>query len=270
MSLILCRNEPVKQPLYIEKLGVHIYSSQELCYVIYQYPLLALNGFVDENLVEFIAVQLDMGVLAVKMEKWRKGGGGEEDLLLLILQECGYYSAAEINKYKQQLAAYRKMRREEFDKATADFYYSLKQYRAAIDVYEKILNDLKGTVMDDEFAARIWNNIGASYAGIFWFEKAMQAYDMSYGFSRSIETLKRIFQLTLFAPQLQVKERYHQLITDELKAQWTKELEDVREEAKRGNEVGETVMLFLKDPIKRTEACEQRLAKWKQAYRAMI
>ena len=30
MSLILCRNEPVKQPLYIEKLGVHIYSSQEL------------------------------------------------------------------------------------------------------------------------------------------------------------------------------------------------------------------------------------------------
>ena len=54
MSLILCRNEPVKQPLYIEKLGVHIYSSQELCYVIYQYPLLALNGFVDENLVEFI------------------------------------------------------------------------------------------------------------------------------------------------------------------------------------------------------------------------
>ena len=79
MSLILCRNEPVKQPLYIEKLGVHIYSSQELCYVIYQYPLLALNGFVDENLVEFIAVQLDMGFLAVKMEKWMKGGGGEED-----------------------------------------------------------------------------------------------------------------------------------------------------------------------------------------------
>lgn len=75
MSLILCRNEPVKQPLYIEKLGVHIYSSQELCYVIYQYPLLALNGFVDENLVEFIAVQLDMGFLAVKMEKWMKGGG---------------------------------------------------------------------------------------------------------------------------------------------------------------------------------------------------
>lgn len=35
MSLILCRQEPVKIPLYIEDLGIHIYSSQELCYVIY-------------------------------------------------------------------------------------------------------------------------------------------------------------------------------------------------------------------------------------------
>ena len=42
MSLILCRQEPVKIPLYIEDLGIHIYSSQELCYVIYNNPLLVL------------------------------------------------------------------------------------------------------------------------------------------------------------------------------------------------------------------------------------
>ena len=31
MSLILCRQEPVTVPLYIEDLGIHLYSSQELC-----------------------------------------------------------------------------------------------------------------------------------------------------------------------------------------------------------------------------------------------
>ena len=36
MSLILCRQEPVRHPFYIERLGIHIASSQELCYVIYQ------------------------------------------------------------------------------------------------------------------------------------------------------------------------------------------------------------------------------------------
>ena len=43
MSLILCRQEPVTVPLYIEDLGIHIYSSQELCYVIYNNPLLVLE-----------------------------------------------------------------------------------------------------------------------------------------------------------------------------------------------------------------------------------
>ena len=43
MSLILCRQEPVTVPLYIEDLGIHLYSSQELCYVIYNNPLLVLE-----------------------------------------------------------------------------------------------------------------------------------------------------------------------------------------------------------------------------------
>ena len=43
MSFILCRQEEVTHPLYIEALGVHIWSSQELCYVIYNNPLLVLE-----------------------------------------------------------------------------------------------------------------------------------------------------------------------------------------------------------------------------------
>ena len=43
MSLILCRQEPVTVPLYIEDLGIHLYSSQELCYVIYNNPLLVID-----------------------------------------------------------------------------------------------------------------------------------------------------------------------------------------------------------------------------------
>ena len=53
MSLILCRQEPVRHPFYIERLGIHIASSQELCYVIYQNPLLVLDGFVDDRLILF-------------------------------------------------------------------------------------------------------------------------------------------------------------------------------------------------------------------------
>ena len=68
MSFILCRQEEVTHPLYIEALGVHIWSSQELCYVIYNYPLLAMDHFLDERLTEFIEKELRMTVLAARLE----------------------------------------------------------------------------------------------------------------------------------------------------------------------------------------------------------
>ena len=74
MSLILCRQEPVRHPFYIERLGVHIASSQELCYVIYQNPLLVLDGFVDDRLIEFIRSELGLSFLAGKLEAWQRSG----------------------------------------------------------------------------------------------------------------------------------------------------------------------------------------------------
>ena len=83
MSLILCRQEPVTVPLYIEDLGIHLYSSQELCYVIYNNPLLVLEGFIDKSLqhqqrivVDHIAellggVEMDPKILDIKRNRYR-------------------------------------------------------------------------------------------------------------------------------------------------------------------------------------------------------
>ena len=101
MSLILCRQEPVKIPLYIEDLGIHIYSSQELCYVIYNNPLLVLEDFIDSRLTEFLRSELRMPFLAEKIEKWMESRGATEEILYLILQECNYYSPKEQVAYRQ-------------------------------------------------------------------------------------------------------------------------------------------------------------------------
>ena len=69
MSLLLCRQEPVKNPYYIDVLDVHIYSSQELCYVIFNHPLLVMDEFVDSSLLDFIRRELALPVLADRMEK---------------------------------------------------------------------------------------------------------------------------------------------------------------------------------------------------------
>ena len=75
MSLLLCRRERVKHPFYIEVLGIHIYSSQELCYVIYHHPLLVMNDFADASLFSFIKNELGLGFLAGRLEKLIEEGG---------------------------------------------------------------------------------------------------------------------------------------------------------------------------------------------------
>ena len=101
MSLILCRQEPVTVPLYIEDLGIHLYSSQELCYVIYNNPLLVLEGFIDKRLTEFLRSELRMPFLAERVEKWLDSHGATEEILYLILKECNYYTPKEQAAYRQ-------------------------------------------------------------------------------------------------------------------------------------------------------------------------
>ena len=101
MSLILCRHEPVKHPYYIDVLGIHIHSSQELCYVIYNHPILVMDDFIDELLIEFIRRNLDMDYLAGRMEKLLETGSRHEDVLFLFLSECDYYNDKEYRNIRQ-------------------------------------------------------------------------------------------------------------------------------------------------------------------------
>ena len=68
MSLILCRQEPVTSPYFVEELGVHQYSPQELHYVIYHHPLLVMEDFVNERLAAFLRTELRLPFLAERIQ----------------------------------------------------------------------------------------------------------------------------------------------------------------------------------------------------------
>lgn len=270
MSLILCRHELVKHPFYIERLGIHISSSQELCYVIYQNPLLVLDGFVDERLIGFIREELGLTFLAGKLEAWIRSEESLDELPIVILQECYYYTAKEIAGYRQKLASLRKMSAAEFRKETADYYFRLRQYGTAIYYYNKILEDWRVKSLSDDFTAKVWNNIGAAYAGIFWFEKAFTAYEMAYNFDKSSGILKHLYQLALIDPKLELKERHAAAMTPMQKELWKKELNEVSINADKCENVRIVETMFDCNPVRCMESAEELLNSWKQEYRKML
>lgn len=270
MSLLLCRQEPVKHPFYVEFLDIRLYSSQELCYVIYNHPLLVLDGFVEEPLLAFLREELNLGFLALKLERWLKSGENADETLIMILQECDYYKPAEINRFKQQVAGIRRMHPAEYRKLKADELFGLRQYGRAVELYQELLELPGDAYVDDMFAGRIWNNLGSCYARMFQLERAFAAFEKAYARTGEQQVLERLYELTLFDGRLTLGERLGMLVTQEQKDAWGAKLEAAKKKAAQSEQVKEIEELFAKDPVKRQAGAAKMVTRWKQEYRNMV
>ncbi len=270
MSLLMCRPEPVNHPYYIEVLGIHLYSSQELCYVIFNNPLLVLEDFVDPSLIHFIGEELGMTKLAGKLKQLSDAREGEELKLLLILTECDYYTEYEIGRFKQVIAGLKKLHPAEYAKRAADYLFEKKQYGKAAQRYEKLLDYPRDKTVGDAFLGEVSYSLGAAWAQMFQFERAYKALDQSYGLTKSQDTLKRIYYLTVFEPALAAKERYRPLFTPALKEAWDQELALARQGAQAAREVAGLRELFRQDEQARLSGAEEMIGRWKREYRLMI
>ncbi len=269
MSIILCRQENVTHPFFIEHLGVFVHTSQELCYAIYNHPILAMDGFIDESLLEFIRDELGMGMTALKMERWMKSGENRDELLFLFLQECDYYNTAEINRLRKTVSALRKLPPLEYAKQKADYLFGFRQYGRAIAGYEKILESFLAQKADESFLGKVWNNLGSCYARIFQFRKAADAYERAYVRLKDLSVLERIYHLTRLDESIVLKERYQSIVTDSLKESWDEDFARAGEAAEESEDLVKLKQLFEKDPVRRAEGARQMLETWKQEYRGM-
>ncbi len=270
MSVILCKKETVRHPYYVETLGVHIYSSQELCYAMYHHPILAMDGFIGEPLIAFIREELDMGFVALKMERWLKSGENPDELIFLFLQECDYYTTVELNRYRQKIAALRKLPPLEYAKKKADYLFERRQYGRAIGEYQRILAEADNYRQDEAFCGRVYHNLAACHARNFQLDKAFAAFEKAYAILKDLDILKKMYFLMRMDPRLLLKERYQSIITDERKEAWDRDFSEAEKNAQEAPEVKELETLFQKDPIRRMEGMQKLVDSWKQEYRAMV
>lgn len=267
MSLRLCRTEKVKNPYYVSFLGVHLYSSQELAYVIYHYPLLVMDRLVDDRLLDFLREELNLGFLALKLENWRKSGEDPDEMLIFLLQESDYYSQNEISEYRQVLAGYRKQPAEEVKKLRADALFGMRQYGKAVKLYQELLED---GAEAEAFTARVWNNLGACYGRMFLFDKAAEAFEKAYNRSGSRECLRSLYWIEKLDSRVVLGERFRAAITEEEKAKWDEMLSEARERAAQSDLVRQVGTWFEDGAEGGEKAAGELIETWKSEYRAMV
>ncbi len=270
MSLLLCRQEQVRHPFYVESMGIHVYSSQELSYVIYHHPLLVLDGFLGDGLFTFLRDELNQGFLALKLERWLKSRENPDEALAMILQECDYYSSTEIGKFRQQIAAIRKKHPAEYKKLKADELFSMKQYGRASSLYRELLDYPGDHVVDDLFVGKIWNNLAACHVRMFQLTQAMEEYERAYLRTGLKQILDQMYELTLLDDSLELGDRLKALVTDEVREACARRVSEARERAAASQPVSKIEELYQYDSLKRQAKTAALLRRWKQEYRTMV
>lgn len=141
MSLKLL-SRMAERPFCCEKLNMRLFSGEELCYVILRYPLIAMDDFVTEGLIEWIGEGLLRTDLAGSLYQEKKAGESCGNMLLSILQNLDYCDIKEVLDFRNTLIAYRKLPQYELILETAMTYFRAGREADAYENLEKAVKSI--------------------------------------------------------------------------------------------------------------------------------
>ena len=260
MGLILCEKNSVENPLYIDDLGLNIYSLEELCHVIYTYPYTSLDGLVNDRFNSFVYNELSLPV----------HGENNDDLLISILNFSDYYSSPEVEKFKQIMHDIRKLPRCDFYKNKGDYLFSSGKFGKAKISYDTSLKEASYQNMDAAVYGVIYNCIGACSANMFDYDSAFDAYTKAFSYLQEISILKSIYFLAKQQPVIDKREKYLEYLNDRVEQDWDQEYENVLTESYSCKAIEDFDSGLDTDSIKKKQYIAENIEKLKLRYRLMV
>ena len=267
MSLLLCRQK-AGRPFCHDKLNINIWSEQELCYIIYNYPLLCLGDFCTEGLFEWIDTELHLKKLADRLKDNLRTGELFENQLLLILQECNYYDLDEVMEFGKRIAEYRKFSDYELTYMKGKALYKSGNYNAAYEKFEQAIrrleaeyrrskqNDDKELRDHNERKADIYCDMASLKMQMFDEKSAAELIEMSL-MTCSNKRANELKYLIDGSGEL----------SDERKAELDLKKDAVRAAARESAAYKEIEAIFRKDKMTLFKEARKLAAGWKSGYR---
>lgn len=282
MSLLLCKRE-AENPFYIEKLDIRLWSMQELCYVIYNHPLLAAEDLRDsEEFCRWLREDAAQGFLAAKIEQIRAAAKSEDrdptdELMLAVLRDCNYYAPGEIEACRRRLQTYQECQPEDRAHAEGVSLFRLRRYRMAEERFrteEMLLRERAERLRPGQEQEALRRRISETLCDLavirlHLFEKEeAKALLREAGQTADCRRAARLFYLLEDTENGQAADLM-EMLTDEEKSGLDRKREEARLHALSGGRMQAVSRLFEQDPVKRGTACTELLRKWKKEYRRM-
>lgn len=268
MGLIVCDYNEVLHPYFIPELDLNIYSYEELCFIIYENPVLVRDRFITTALLDFIELELGLTALKSRLLKMRKDRASEDEMLIYILSFGNIYSSSEILRYKKLLEYFKRAHKADYLLLKGNYMFRLGLFGRAANDYNKILRFGKDKVVSNKFLAIVHENLGSTYANLFQYMAAYEEYEKAFLIASDLNILKKMYHISLIDPSVILKEEYLDHVNKMDRDLWDQEYLDAIDRAAEAGRVRE-IQDFFKQGEPAKKEVQQLLNRFKQEYRRM-
>ncbi|MCR4587063.1 MAG: hypothetical protein K5682_01530 [Lachnospiraceae bacterium] len=161
-------------PYYVKNADIHVYSIEELCYVICENAFVLEDSLVDRDLVSWIDHSLGLKDLAKSLHELMNQNGSAGALAGIILDYTGNYDTRQVNYVENILQTGSGLTTYEKRRHHADYMLSVGKYIRAVEEYQELLGDMPDA--DRKFHGDVLCNMGTALANLFLYQEAADAF----------------------------------------------------------------------------------------------
>lgn len=274
MSIKLCIGEYAREGYEPEHMGIKVYSLEELVFFIRENAFLLDDGFMDESLGEWLAVECKLQELGEELRKATRKRITLKSYVGIILEYAGFYSKEINDEIENILAQNSSLSIYEKKKTKADALVQKGHFGKAGKEYAKLLQMLPEdmTILKGE----IYHGCGVCLAKMFYFNLAGEYFLKAHTLTGKISS----YHQYLWTKRLSMSEKeYIEFLREHEEAyEDSVEMEDYLEELSAQWEHSHSGMLMA-GIQKEKEFCriaeyqnklKERVDYLKDAYREMI
>ena len=178
--VILCETKIAKKPFCFPSTGQNLYSYEELCYYIQQYPALFQEDFVTESLINWLREEIEANSLADQLVQLKRENVQTRIYVLTILEAYPYLSTRIIKDIIKHLD-YLYLKDPWFQKKEyADALYQAGYVQLAKKLYDCLVDEIPKTEENKKPLGEVWHARGCCFA------KDMQYQEAAYSFKQAV------------------------------------------------------------------------------------
>lgn len=165
-------------PYHMKSIGIHIYSVEELCYLLSTNPFLIDTDIMDKELVQWLDEECGLTELCHQLLTLFRRGSQPSIFANTILDYVNSIPKEDRKKMEEVLQSSAGLNDFERHKKQGDYLIKNGRYKLALTEYERLLSELPEE--EKEISSLVYHNMGVAYSRLFQFESAAKYFGRAY------------------------------------------------------------------------------------------